>query len=170
MNPSPRPPHSLGLTAPAKNGVIDPVCGMTVDPAHAAATVEHEGKTYYFCAASCAQKFRAQPQRYLQGQPAHEPMTPAPAPPGGAVEYICPMDPEVHSDHPGPCPICGMALEPRTVTAEALPSAEEKLLLWPFYVSLAITVPLLVLASGPMLPGCRWPHPSRLPWSVQFGL
>jgi len=45
--------------------VIDPVCGMSVDPAKAAATVEHEGQTYYFCGKGCAKSFRAEPGKYL---------------------------------------------------------------------------------------------------------
>src|SRR6476646_10408239 len=48
----------------------DPVCGMMVDPARAAATVEHAGKKYYFCATSCAGKFQASPGKYLAPKPA----------------------------------------------------------------------------------------------------
>jgi len=42
----------------------DPVCGMSVDPAAAASSVEHEGQTYYFCSNHCAESFRADPARY----------------------------------------------------------------------------------------------------------
>src|SRR5438874_11438626 len=84
--------------------VVDPVCGMTVDPATAPARVEHDGRTYYFCNPSCAARFRADPRRYLEAKTPAEPMPPAGAP----VEYVCPMDPEVHNDRPGPCPKCGM--------------------------------------------------------------
>jgi len=45
--------------------VIDPVCGMTVDPATAAANVEHEGHTYYFCGKGCAKSFSADPGKYV---------------------------------------------------------------------------------------------------------
>ena len=155
---------------PPTNTAVDPVCGMTVDPAHAAASAEYDGKTYYFCAVSCAEKFRADPQRYLSDQPAHEVMPPPSVPPGGKVEYICPMDPEVLSDHPGACSVCGMALEPRIVSAEDRPSDDEESLLRRFYVSLALTVPLLILAMGPMMPGWPWPHASRLLLFVQFAL
>jgi Cu+-exporting ATPase len=105
----------------------DVVCGMTVDPAKAAATAEHAGKTYYFCCASCATKFRADPEKYLHAKAADsshaapllqlgaaKPVTiakPPAAPPKSAV-YVCPMDPEVRQDRPGPCPKCGMSLEP----------------------------------------------------------
>ncbi len=84
----------------------DPVCGMTVDPARAAATLEHEGTRYFFCGAGCAAKFRADPQGSLR------PKAPEAAKREQAVEYICPMDPQVHKAGPGSCPRCGMALEP----------------------------------------------------------
>jgi Cu+-exporting ATPase len=101
----------------------DPVCGMSVDPAHAAATAEHAGKAYYFCGKSCAAKFAAAPEKYLSTINAIEPHThsgdvvqlgAAPAktlPPKNAV-YTCPMDPEIRQNNPGPCPKCGMALDP----------------------------------------------------------
>jgi len=47
---------------------IDPVCGMTVDPARAAAHAEHDGKDYYFCCRSCRDRFVADPALYLQGR------------------------------------------------------------------------------------------------------
>ncbi|MGC2323105.1 MAG: heavy metal translocating P-type ATPase [Terriglobales bacterium] len=115
--------------------VKDPVCGMMVDPATArGGSFEHAGHTYYFCNSRCAERFRAEPAKYLspeykpagmQGMiaiggiktaPAALPVPPAPpsaskaAP--SAVRYICPMDPEVSEGKPGACPICGMALEP----------------------------------------------------------
>src|SRR4051794_26441474 len=117
------PPTSL----PTAGAEIDPVCGMTVDPARAAGSVAHEGKTYYFCSTSCVRKFQTDPNRFLSGQalePHHnvpEPVTPAA---GDKVEYYCPMDPEVRSDKPGPCPRCGMALEPRVLTADEGPNPE----------------------------------------------
>lgn len=92
---------------------VDPVCGMEVDPATAPASLVHEGQTYYFCNPGCAKRFQAEPQRYLGERPA----TPPAAAPGSA--WICPMDPEVRQDHPGSCPLCGMALEPETPAAPA---------------------------------------------------
>src|ERR1700689_3360279 len=108
----------------------DPVCGMTVDPARATATAEHVGKTYYFCSASCAAKFRAEPEKYLAGPQVAQPsrqadlvqlggIKPAAALAAKPTAYICPMDPEVRGDHPGPCPKCGMALEPDVPPAPA---------------------------------------------------
>ncbi len=88
---------------------IDPVCQMTVDPAQAAGTWEHEGKPYYFCSKGCLRKFQADPARYLEPQP--KDAAPVACESSRGV-YICPMDPEVRSDRPGACPKCGMALEP----------------------------------------------------------
>ena len=48
--------------------VEDPVCHMKVDPAKARAQAEHHGKIYYFCCPGCAQKFQAEPERYLAPQ------------------------------------------------------------------------------------------------------
>src|SRR5580704_4403043 len=132
----------------------DPVCGMTVDPQRAAAKAEHAGNTYYFCCKSCAEKFRAEPGKYLHAKtpisvPLQGPIiqlggagpttaigqAPVPSPsvsgkPSSTkqpsktsavqpVAYICPMDPDVRQDHPGPCPKCGMALEPSVPIAPA---------------------------------------------------
>lgn len=98
---------------------IDPVCGMKVDPAKAAATVEHQGIRYFFCSQGCATKFKAEPDKYLKPQPAaalpQQPATKAEQQTG----YTCPMDPEVHQTSPGSCPKCGMALESATITAPA---------------------------------------------------
>jgi P-type Cu+ transporter len=85
---------------------IDPVCGMRVNPATAAGHYDYRGTTYYFCARSCLERFKAAPESFL-GAPAEPP-----AQTGTPEEYVCPMDPEVHQDHPGACPKCGMALEP----------------------------------------------------------
>ncbi|MEP7324457.1 MAG: heavy metal translocating P-type ATPase [Gemmatimonadota bacterium] len=99
----------------------DPVCGMKVQPDGAAATVEHQGQTYYFCSTGCAAKFRADPDSYTHGS-AGEPAeagpaaAAAPALRAGAM-YTCPMHPEVRQSGPGSCPQCGMALEPATVEA-----------------------------------------------------
>ncbi len=89
----------------------DPVCGMMVLPSKAAGSTEYSGERYYFCGKGCLAKFEADSQKYLA--PAH-PAIPTAA--EKAVEYICPMDPEVSQMGPGSCPKCGMALEPATVT------------------------------------------------------
>ncbi len=106
----------------------DPVCGMTVDAVRAAAMAEHAGKNYFFCSKGCAEKFRADPEKYLAGKPSAQLPESAPlvqlggtkptAPPAVKnIVYTCPMHPEVRQDHPGPCPKCGMALETDAPTA-----------------------------------------------------
>lgn len=112
---------SLNLVS-EQPGRTDPVCHMTVDPATAAGSHVHNGKSYYFCCQSCLRKFQADPERYLAGpgtglrtdaNPLPTPHSPLP------TEYICPMHPEVRQDHPGACPRCGMGLEPAGGTAPA---------------------------------------------------
>jgi Cu+-exporting ATPase len=93
--------------------VVDPVCGMTIDPADAAGRFDYKGTTYYFCHQSCLDRFRAAPEEFLNPDAA-----PKPAPAGDAdAEYTCPMDPEVRQKGPGACPKCGMALEPVVAAA-----------------------------------------------------
>jgi P-type Cu+ transporter len=96
---------------------IDPVCGMTVDPAYAAGEWEYKGEHYYFCNPSCLKKFQASPEAYLSPEAAAPVPVPAAGPAG--TQYICPMDPEVRRDKPGSCPKCGMALEPDLSTTPA---------------------------------------------------
>ncbi len=92
----------------------DPVCGMDV-PLEGDLRHVHRGRTYVFCSSSCLEKFRADPERFLTDS--RQPGThPAGAP---GTSYICPMDPEVRSPNPGPCPKCGMALEPETIAPPA---------------------------------------------------
>lgn len=99
---------------------LDPVCGMMVNPATAAGSVEHAGKRYYFCSQHCVEKFRRDPEPFLKGPP--QPMAPVSIgrrqeKPDG--EWTCPMHPEVRESQPVPCPKCGMALESTVVTAPA---------------------------------------------------
>jgi Cu+-exporting ATPase len=91
---------------------IDPVCGMRVAPASAAGSHQYRGTTYYFCATSCLERFKANPESFLTPRP-DAAMTDAPA----GTEYFCPMDPEVRQATAGACPKCGMALEPDLSTA-----------------------------------------------------
>jgi Cu+-exporting ATPase len=137
----------------------DPVCGMKVDPKTArGGSHEHAERTYYFCNPRCRERFAADPGHWLRAGPSPAAMSapgPASAPPmpGERVEYVCPMDPEVLETKPGPCPICGMALEPRTVTLADERNPELEDMTRRFRVSLVLTVPLLLLAMGAMLPG-----------------
>ena len=84
----------------------DPVCGMTVDPQKAAGKSEYRGNTYYFCSSHCLSRFKAEPEKFVRQEIA------APATAVPAVEYTCPMHPEVVQVGPGSCPKCGMALVP----------------------------------------------------------
>jgi Cu+-exporting ATPase len=158
------------LSAPPPTVETDPVCGMKVNTAMAAGMHDHAGKTYYFCNPRCREKFAAEPERYLKtGPEAAHMMPPAPVPaapaavaapavrPGERVEWVCPMDPEVLEARPGPCPVCGMALEPRTagLAEERNPELED--MTRRFEGSLVLTVPLLALVMGSML-ASGWLH------------
>jgi P-type Cu+ transporter len=157
--------HDHGVkTAPATE--IDPVCGMTVDPAHAAGSHTYKSKTYYFCSPSCEQKFKASPEHYLRKP--DEPIAPPVTKPGERVEYICPMDPEVLAYEPGPCPICGMALEPRVITATPEDDSELRSMTRRFWVSALLSLPLFALAMGEMLPGnplAAFTHNAAFAWT-----
>jgi P-type Cu+ transporter len=195
MNPVPTNPSSA-----AETSVKDPVCGMTVNPATSKHQRKHRNQTFHFCCAGCADKFQTDPEKYLRakptaglvtlgsaqkptplhsggsspkpaaGQPAIYvcPMCPAvrqtkpgPCPTCGMAlepdmpvsatrtEYTCPMHPEIARSRPGSCPICGMALEPRTVTAHEEQNPELRDMTRRFWVSVALTIPLLL----DMLPG-----------------
>ncbi len=137
------------VEAPGVQRVQDPVCGMLVDPARAAGSHVHDGTTYSFCNPRCLDRFRAEPAKYLEGatEVCEPPATPT------AAEWICPMDPEVRQDHPGACPKCGMALEPRVITEQEPENHELVDMTRRFGVSVALTVPLLVLAMSELLPG-----------------
>ncbi len=209
MLPVPRTANSA-----AEVKVKDPVCGMDVDPASARYRTEHAGKPYYFCCGTCRGKFRANPAQYLSAKspapagqvvqislplsaPSSKPAAPTqgnyvcpmcpevreskpgPCPTCGMAlepemavaatrtEYTCPMHPEVVRPGPGSCPICGMALEPRTVTAKADDNPELRDMARRFWVSLALTAPLLATAMADMLPGMPVQHAlpaGWLPW------
>jgi Cu+-exporting ATPase len=129
---------------------IDPVCGMTVDPAQAAGSHEHRGVTYYFCGKGCLARFQAQPEKYLSPAPPS-----APEPAAAAAQYTCPMHPQILRPRPGFCPLCGMALEP-LVPVEETDGTELRSVTQRFWVSLALTVPLVVIAMWVHFPGSQW--------------
>jgi Cu+-exporting ATPase len=141
---------------------IDPVCGMTVDLRNPrGGKAIYQGREVGFCSPSCKAKFEADPERFLG-----EPRAAAPAPAG--ARWICPMDPEVESDGPGPCPRCGMALEPRTVGIGSgdEPNPELIDMARRFRVSLLFTVPVFLLGMSDPLPGMPIQHALGrwLPW------
>jgi Cu+-exporting ATPase len=199
---------------------VDPVCGMKVNPATAKFSHAYQGKTYFFCCAGCREKFKAEPENVLSSPPKKMgsglvslgmlpgtllkpvaavasaarsdariyvcPMCPevrqagpgpcpscgmalepeSPALPATKTEYTCPMHPEIVRSEPGSCPICGMALEPRTISlAEENPELRD--MTRRFWISLALTAPLLAIAMGSMLSPHRFMEPpwsGRLPW------
>ena len=148
--------------------MIDPVCGMEVNPEDAAGSCQYQDKQYYFCNESCLERFQRDPEAFL-APPAERAV--APPADAGAV-YTCPMDPEISQPGPGACPKCGMALEPRTVTLEEEKNPGLALMARRFWISLALTAPVLLLAMSVMLPGRALEHavPAHLlPW-VEFAL
>lgn len=145
---------------------IDPICGMTVNPAQAAGKSDYQGKTYYFCSVHCKKKFDQDPNKYLAKS--HQETRSERSIEGQPVargKYTCPMHPEVVNDGPGSCPICGMALEPMQVTVdESSPELDE--MQRRFWISVLLTVPLLALAMAEMIPGpfAHFLQDSLLPW------
>ena len=123
----------------------DPVCGMSVDRASAKHIAKHAGEKFYFCSPGCQSKFEAQPDKYLEGRPAPEPM------PEG-TQYTCPMHPEIISDKPSDCPICGMALEPMGIpAADEGPNPELVDFRRRMWIGAALAIPLLILTMGPLI-------------------
>jgi len=121
---------------------LDPVCGMTVK-LPSTHHHDHGGETYHFCSAGCRTKFSADPVYYLRGDHRN-----APAKVKGVSSYTCPMDPEIVQDEPGNCPICGMALEPMMVSLDDEENPELIDMTRRFWVSVALSLPVLLLAMG----------------------
>jgi len=124
--------------------VKDPVCGMDVEPSTSEHHAEHEGTMYHFCSAHCQTKFEANPDQYVGART--EGATPAAG--SAEQEYTCPMHPEIRQQGPGACPICGMALEPVTVTADSGPSPELADMTRRFWIAVALSVPVVILEMG----------------------
>ena len=139
---------------------IDPVCGMTVEPATAAGQSDYQGKTYYFCSQHCVHAFRADPEKYLDAGrfSLAKPQEPAAGPKG--AQYTCPMHPEIVRPGPGSCPKCGMPLVPMAGTGEA-DDSEERALARKVWIGAALCAPLVAVAMGPMLGLPLGPAPWR---------
>ena len=126
--------------------VLDPVCGMTVDPGTTTHHAQHDGSDYHFCSARCREKFVADPEHYLApvvASPAAR--VPAPSAPAGTI-YTCPMHPQIRQEGPGNCPICGMALEPETPSLDEEESPELLDFSRRFWWTLPLTIVVLALA------------------------
>jgi P-type Cu+ transporter len=170
-------PHHQGNAK--RQTVKDPVCQMDVDPAAAAGSVEHNGRTYYFCSKHCVQKFLTSPDQFTADASAlavpkfptltviQPPGSSAQAPAGprptgsGPVSYTCPMHPEIVRDGPGSCPICGMALEAMSVSADD-DDLELRDMTRRFWICLTLSVPLVLLSMAEMVP-------ALLPSSILMG-
>ncbi len=159
---SPDHRHEHGPSEPSATGarVRDVVCGMQIDPENAAARQQFQGKTFYFCSSHCSEKFSQDPDRYTGPEPDGAELVSLSTsakneqPPSDTL-YTCPMHPEVEQPSPGSCPLCGMALEPREPMQpgtlqgqESNPELED--MQRRFWVSLILTVPVLILAMGTM--------------------
>ncbi|MEP6703268.1 MAG: heavy metal translocating P-type ATPase [Acidobacteriota bacterium] len=157
---------SLPIAQTTAVQVIDPVCGMSVNPDTAAAAYEYGGTKYYFCAVRCKERFAADPESFLS----------APAPlvdgaghhtqsgggslasdsksqlhnPKSAIEFTCPMHPEIVQFGPGSCPICGMALEPKEITLDDTPDPEYLDMKRRLLISVPLAIPVFVLAMAEM--------------------
>jgi Cu+-exporting ATPase len=158
--------HQHGSPTGSPDSVKDPVCGMSVVPgASKGGSHEHDGRTFHFCGPKCREKFVSDPGRYVTESvtaarvpsETHEaqPKIPGVAP---RTEYVCPMHPQIVRTEPGNCPICGMALEPRTATLDEAPNPELVDMTRRFWISVALTGPLLILAMGDMLGGQVFTH------------
>ncbi len=137
---------------------LDPVCGMTVDPATTPHRHVHHGESYFFCSGGCRAKFAADPEKYL------DPSAREQAPPVPGTIYTCPMHPEVRQEGPGSCPVCGMALEPEMPTADAGPNPELADMTRRFWIGVLLTAPVVVLEIGGHLFGWHILSPSLSNW------
>ncbi len=141
--PAPNPPEELAR---------DPVCGMKVRPSTAKWRTKYEETEYFFCNERCLIRFREDPAKYLNPEP---PAVPAPA---AGAEFVCPMHPEIVRDEPGACPICGMALEPKTVTLDEPPNPELVDMTRRFSWSIGPTAIVVLLGMATMIPGQPLAH------------
>ena len=139
---SSRPVGSTGHSVPI---VVDPVCGMQVEPARTEHHASFEGADFHFCSSGCRSKFTADPRRYLEpaGNAATDPAMMA----EGTI-WTCPMHPQIRQIGPGSCPICGMALEPLEPSLEDGPNSELIDMSRRFWVGAVLSVPLVFLTLG----------------------
>ena len=141
MNDHSRAAHTHG-THVEPGSVIDPVCGMAVDPHTTPHRHSYQGRPYYFCSAGCRTKFAADPAQYVLPT-----ATAAPFIAAGTI-YTCPMHPQIRQVGPGACPICGMALEPELASAESTPNPELAAMTRRLWIALALSLPVVALEMG----------------------
>ena len=148
----------------APGTAIDPVCGMSVDPASTPHIATHGGVHHYFCSAGCRAKFEDDPARYMSDAPRRTETAPE-----GAI-WTCPMHPEVQQPGPGSCPICGMALEPMTPTLNDGPSSEYADMKRRFVIGLILALPVVALEMGGHLTGLRHLLDGKIANLIQMAL
>jgi Cu+-exporting ATPase len=164
-SPAAAPHHEHDHPPPAAGQAVDPVCGMSVDPATARHRATHAGRDYVFCGARCRERFVADPERFVGDKPA-----PPPTAPQGAL-WTCPMHPQIVRQEPGSCPICGMALEPMLPTAGAEGNPELADMTRRFWVGAVLSAPLLVMAMAEhAVPGWHHALTSRVAIWAQLAL
>ncbi len=156
--------HEAHGTNPDSTSATDPICGMQVKIVDDARSSDYGGETWYFCSAGCRARFNADPYFYTSGNAAR--LKPS-AQPG--AQWTCPMHPEILSDEPDSCPLCGMALEPMVPSDE--PSEELTDFTRRMWISAAAAVPLIILTMGELvgLPVRDWLG-QRLSAYVEFVL
>jgi Cu+-exporting ATPase len=151
--------HHHHSAAPQDDGrVTDPVCGMKVDPKTAkGGHFAYKGQDYSFCSQRCHDRFKAEPEKFLA------PKQPEPEAAPGTI-YTCPMHPEVRQEGPGSCPICGMALEPETVSLDDTPDPELIDMTRRFWIGLALTLPVFVIEMTSHVFGLHLLSPNVSNW------
>ncbi len=158
--------HNHGISGPKPSpDEKDPVCGMVVDPATTPHHAEFETKTYHFCSSGCRTKFVAEPLKYLATASAKTTQAAS----EGEI-YTCPMHPQIRQVGPGSCPICGMALEPVVVSAEAKPNAELVDMTRRFWIGLVLAAPVFAIEMGGHLTGLDHLIPRNLSNWIQLAL
>lgn len=140
-------PQSCSAQASSASAVRDPVCQMVVDPVQTPHHTAHGGKTYYFCSAGCRSKFLIDPSGYLRA--AQQDLSSQ----ASSLVWTCPMHPEVRRSQPGPCPICGMALELVSPALQEVANPELRDFTQRFWVAGALAIPLLAIGMGGDLMG-----------------
>ncbi|MBP7845554.1 MAG: cadmium-translocating P-type ATPase [Proteobacteria bacterium] len=162
--------HKSHDVSPAEK-VIDPVCGMSVNPKTAkGGSYAYKNQNYFFCNPKCLEKFRADPEKYLN-KISIETSTQKESVNDEAL-YTCPMDPEIIQKGPGTCPKCGMALEPLEISLEEEVNPELIDFTRRFKVSALFTVPLFLISMSDLLPAINLHHvlSMELMLAIQFAL
>jgi len=145
------------IAEPPVTKAVDPVCGMEVICETARHTHQHDGQDYFFCGPSCREKFASDPDGYLSGEAQAAAEVAAKEAASAGALFTCPMHPEIVTHGPDSCPLCGMALEPQTVSLQDGPNPELVDFTRRFWVGLVLALPLLVFEMGGHVFGLKAP-------------